>query len=280
MAYTNPVMDILKSDTSAQSFNAASNMGANANRSFQQGASMALKMDQLLQEEENRLRNNAMQSQKVLQDSLTQQMNMQMKQQQLQFQKDQSAIQQNQFDKNYELKVEQQNNAKDIATFNARHMITADNNNVIKQVSDTYKSIAASLSKSSTDKTGGNSDIKRVLDSYQNLYKDYKKMSMLGTNQDTPMSRSIKNHMLELTRQLEAYSSNSSNPAVQQATKFANLLMNGIKSKDITLPGSDETIKQLYLDPNIFNDITGNIPSHTAPQKLDVPTETKQVNRL
>ena len=276
MAFTNPVMDILRYDTSARSFNVASNMGANANRSFQRGASMALKMDQLLQQESDRLHNNVMQSQKVLQDAVTQQISMQMKQQQMQFQKDQSAIQQDQFNKNYDLKVEQQNMAKDNMSFNAKNVVNTNNNNVVKQISDAYRATSSMLSRSTNNFTGGNTDIKRVFDAYQKLYSAYKKIDMFGKSQNTPESRAIRGNMAQLAAQMASYSG-SNNPAIQQAIKFSNLLMNGIKSKDISIPGSDETVKQLYLDPNLFNDVAGKIP--TAPSTLGVPGVSKQANR-
>ncbi|RKY52268.1 MAG: hypothetical protein DRP93_08430, partial [Candidatus Neomarinimicrobiota bacterium] len=81
MAVQNPVMDIINRGgaSASNSFSAATRAGAMANSSFQKGASMALKMDQLLQQQEAKLYNRQQQAEKNMQNALQRSINNQFK---------------------------------------------------------------------------------------------------------------------------------------------------------------------------------------------------------
>lgn len=86
----NPVLDAIKGYSGAtQAFSAASRIGSDAAQSFDKGASIALKMDRLLGEEEARLENQANQAMQTMQKGLDSAINSHMKQQQLAMQEEQ-----------------------------------------------------------------------------------------------------------------------------------------------------------------------------------------------
>jgi len=84
-------MSVLGADSSAQDFSSAARTGAMAGAAFDKGASMAMKMDQLLEQQEAKLYNRQQQAQQNLQKGLQTAMDNKFRAQQMQFNKDQFA---------------------------------------------------------------------------------------------------------------------------------------------------------------------------------------------
>jgi len=268
MAYTNPVMDIMKSDTSAESFAGASRSLQSANQSFQNSASIALKMDQLLKEEESRLHNRAMQSQKMVGDMINSRISQGFQQQQLQFQREQAKIKEDQFNKNFKLNQDQseiQNKnyeqAKEIGIFNAKQTINANNNKVITDV--------ATLG----NKVTSNPNLKQYkaeVDTLNELHEKLVVVDKTGTKNPTLESKTILNEMIKVYEKIKAGGAPSS------VLSFADLLINGINRNQVKLPGSEETVTQFSLNPDLYT-AAGGIT--TAPTSLKTTTEPSVVTK-
>ena len=116
MAVANPIMDIINRGgaQASNTFSAASRALAMADNSFQKGASMALKMDQLLQQQEAKLYNRQQQAQSNLLTTMQRQRDNQFRQQGLEFKAKESARLQG----NFELTTQNTEDARDLAQTN------------------------------------------------------------------------------------------------------------------------------------------------------------------
>lgn len=115
MAVQNPILDLLAKGGGAaiQGYAQAGAMGTRAAESFDKGASMALKMDTLLQQEEARLNNNVLKAQKNLQDGLNNALNAQFKQRSAKLAEAKFAESTTQFTQTHQLGVDRLQNTKD-----------------------------------------------------------------------------------------------------------------------------------------------------------------------